>query len=84
MADTQDTQLAQPFYQFELVFTGDYDSVVVDNSNVPDALDEEFKNQVNGKVQQIKMIFTFQAGVNKMSVLLEYNNTVYLVTLHRS
>lgn len=78
-----DSQLAQPFYQFELVFTGDYDPLVVDNSSVPDASDNDFRDQVNGKVQQIKMIFTFQPGVNKMSVLLEYNNTVYLITLHR-
>jgi hypothetical protein len=78
-----DTPVTQPSYQYEIVFFGDYDSTVLDSSNVPDAMDTEFRDQVNGKVQQIKMIFSFQRGINKMSVKLEYNNIIYLITLHR-
>ncbi len=77
------TPVTQPSYQYEIEFFGDYDSTVLDSLNIPDAMDTEFRNQVNGKVQQIKMIFSFQRGINKMSVKLEYNNIVYLITLHR-
>lgn len=80
---SSETPLSQPEYDFMLVFTGAYDVNVVLNSGVPDATDDAFHAAVEGKVSQILMIFQFQTGIHKMNVLLDYNNSVYLISVDR-
>jgi hypothetical protein len=80
---SEGTPLMQPEYDYMLVFAGTYDVNVVLNSGVPDAGDSTFQAEVESKVSQILTIFQFQRGINKMNLILNYNNSVYLISVDR-
>uniref|UniRef100_A0A6C0H6F5 Uncharacterized protein n=1 Tax=viral metagenome TaxID=1070528 RepID=A0A6C0H6F5_9ZZZZ len=68
-------------FDFELVFTSDFDQAVLDASGSPHAADPEFQQQVQGVLGSVKMILQLQPGINLMSTYLAFTGTRYKVTL---
>jgi len=68
-------------YDFEILFTNDFDQAVLDASGSPHAADPEFQQQVQGVLGSVKTIMLLQPGINQMSTYTEFADTRYKLTL---
>lgn len=68
-------------YNFELIFTNDFEQAVLDASGSPHATDPQFQQQVQGVLASVKTIMQLQPGINQMSTYTEFADTRYKLTL---
>ena len=73
--------MSQFDFDFELIFTNDFDQAVLDASGSPHAADPQFQQQVQDMLGSVKTILQLQPGINQMSTYLEFSGTRYKVTL---
>ena len=73
--------MSQFDFDFELIFTNEFDQAVLNASGSPNAADPQFQQQVQGVLGSVKTILQLQPGINQMSTYLEFAGTRYKVTL---
>ncbi|NBP01669.1 MAG: hypothetical protein EBU90_16345 [Proteobacteria bacterium] len=69
-------------YNIDLVFTGDFDQTVLDNSGSPEYDNPEFQTVIRGVVSNIKTVLDVQPGIRQMSTFTDFNGIRYRITLH--
>ena len=71
-------------YNFELVFTGDFDQSVLSNSGSADQDNPDFQTLIQGIINNIKTVFDVQPGIRHMSTFTDFNGMRYRITLNRN
>jgi hypothetical protein len=51
--------------------------------NIINGENVEFQTAVETKINEIKVIFSLQAGINRICTFVEYNNTRYKINIDR-
>ena len=74
--------MSQFDFDYELIFTNDFDSNIISQSDVPDK-SHSFQNAVNDEIQKIKTVLGLHGGVHKLSTFLDYDSLKYKITLEK-
>lgn len=67
-------------FDFELIFTTQFDADVILNSDVPDK-SQEFQDTIQQNVNSIKNILTLYPGINTMTTFTDYQDKKYKITV---
>jgi hypothetical protein len=67
-------------FDYELIFTDNFDQTIIDNSEVPDKT-SAFSEAVSGECSKISTILNLYPGVNTMSSMLSYGEHIYKITM---
>uniref|UniRef100_A0A6C0H6V7 Uncharacterized protein n=1 Tax=viral metagenome TaxID=1070528 RepID=A0A6C0H6V7_9ZZZZ len=69
-------------YNMELIFRGDFDQSVLDNSGSPDYDNPAFQTVIRGVVSNIKTVLDVQPEIRQMSTFTDFNCIRYRIILH--
>lgn len=69
-------------FDYELIFTDNFDQAVIDNSEVPDKT-SAFSEAVSGECSKISTVLNLYPGVNTMSSILSYGGQAYKITMKK-
>jgi hypothetical protein len=69
-------------FDYELIFTNNFDQAIIDNSEVPEK-SSAFSEAVSGECSKIFNVLTIYPGVNSMSSMLSYGGQTYKISFRK-